>query len=72
VNFVLLGYDFHRISYRLLIVKYKVSHMHGRTTIESNHEMPSTSSEELAKISEPTISMEHHANHVEDYYETIW
>ena len=36
----------------------------------SNQEMPSTSSQELVTISEPTIPMEHHDNPLEDDNET--
>src|SRR4051812_42217086 len=64
-----LGYAFHSIDYRFLIVKYEVSGMHFGTIMESNdatffedifpmkdsssssnHEMPSSSSQELIAI----------------------
>ena len=36
VDCVLLGYDFHSIGYRFLIIKYEVSDMHIGTIMESN------------------------------------
>jgi hypothetical protein len=80
-----LGYAFHGIGYRFLIVKSEVSNMCVGTIMESNdatffenifpmkgsssssnQEMPSSSSQELITILEPTISIEHSDNHVED------
>jgi hypothetical protein len=74
VDCVLLGYAFHSIRYRFLIVKSEVSDMHVGTIMESNdatffedifpmkdstsssnQEMPSSSSQELFTIPEPTI-----------------
>jgi hypothetical protein len=85
VDCVLLGYAFHNIGYRFLIVKFEVSDMRVGTIMElndatffedifpmkgssssSNQEMPSSSSRELITIPEPTISMEHSENPVED------
>jgi hypothetical protein len=85
VDCVLLGYAFHSIGYRFLIVKSKVPDMRVGTIIESNdatffedifpmkgsssssnQEMPSLSSQELFTIPEPTISIEHADNPVED------
>src|SRR3954468_7288217 len=85
VDCVFLGYAFHSIGYRFLIVKSQVSHMHVGTIMESNDatffedifpmkdsssssnkEMPSLSSQELITIPEPTISIEHPDNPVED------
>jgi hypothetical protein len=85
VDRVLLGYAFHSIGYRFLIVKSKVPDMHVGTIMESNNatffedifpmkgsssssnqEMPSSSSQELFTIPEPTISIEHSDNPVED------
>jgi hypothetical protein len=36
VDCVLMGYAFHSIGYRFLIVKYEVSDMHVGTIMESN------------------------------------
>jgi hypothetical protein len=88
VNCVLLGYAFHSIGYRFLIVKSEVPDMRVGTIMESNNatffedifpmkgsssssnqEMPSLSSQELIKIHEPTISIEHSDNPVEDNHE---
>jgi hypothetical protein len=85
VDCVLLGYAFHSIGYRFLIVKSEVSDMHVGTIMESNdatffedifpmkdmssssnQEMPSSSSQELVTIPEPTIAIEHYDNPVED------
>src|SRR3954462_7958723 len=85
VDCVFLGYAFHSIGYRFLIVKSQVSDMHVGTIMESNdatffedifpmkdsssssnQEMPSLSSQELITIPEPTISIEHPDNPVED------
>jgi hypothetical protein len=85
VDCVLLGYAFHSIGYRFLIVKSKVHDMRVGTIMElndatffedifpmksssssSNQEMPSSSSQELFTIPEPTISIEHSNNPVED------
>src|SRR6266508_3005881 len=85
VDCVFLGYAFHSIGYRFLIVKSEVPDMYVGTIMESNdvtffedifpmkdnhssstQEMPSSSSQDLAKIPEPTISMEHYDNPVED------
>src|SRR5215216_1376286 len=85
VDCVLLGYAFHSIGYRFLIVKSQVSDMHVGTIMESNdatffedifpmkdspsssnQEMSSLSSQELITIPEPTISIEHPDNPVED------
>jgi hypothetical protein len=85
VDCVLLGYAFHSIGYRFLIVKSKVPDMHVGTIMESNdatffkdifpmkgsssssnQEMPSSSSQELFTIPEPTILIEHSDNPVED------
>ena len=85
VDCVFLGYAFHSIGYRFLIVKSEVPDMHVGTIMESNdatffedifpmkdnpssssQEMPSSSSQDLATIPEPTISMEHYDNPVED------
>jgi hypothetical protein len=85
VDCVLLGYVFHSIGYRILIVKSEVPDMRVGTIMESNdanffenifpmkgsssssnQEMPSSSSQELFTIPEPTISIEHSNNHVED------
>jgi hypothetical protein len=82
---VLLGYAFHSIGYRFLIVKSKVPNMRVGTIMESNdaiffedifpmkgssssanQEMPSSSSQELIAIPEPTILIEHSDNPVED------
>ena len=85
VDCVFLGYAFHSIGYRFLIIKSEVSDMNVGTIMESNdatffedifpmkdkpsssnQEMPNTSSQELATISEPTIPMEHFDNPLED------
>jgi hypothetical protein len=85
VDCVLLGYAFHSIGYRFLIVKSEVSDMHVGTIMESNdatffedifpmkdmssssnQKMPSSSSQELVTIPEPTIAIEHYDNPVED------
>ncbi|KAK1631549.1 hypothetical protein QYE76_005864, partial [Lolium multiflorum] len=85
VDCVFLGYAFHSIGYRFLIVKSEVSDMHVGTIMESNdvtffedifpmkdmssssnQEMPSSSSQELVTIPEPTIAIEHYDNPVED------
>ena len=36
LNCVLLGYDFHSVGYRFLIIKSEVSDMHVGTIMESN------------------------------------
>jgi hypothetical protein len=85
VDCVLLGYAFHSIGYRFLIVKSEVSDMRVGSIMESNNatffedifpmkgsssssnqEMPSSYSQELFTIPEPTISIEHSDNFVED------
>ena len=85
VDCVFLGYAFHNIGYRLLVVKSEVSDMHFGTIMESNdatffedifpmkdmstssnQEMPSSSNQEPIIIIEPTISMEHFENPVEE------
>src|SRR6266542_3722702 len=83
VDCVFLGYAFHSIGYRFLIVKSEVPDMHVGTIMESNdatvfedifpmmlsssnQEMPSSSSQDLLTIPEPTVSMEHYDNPVED------
>jgi transposase InsO family protein len=82
---VFLGYAFHSIGYRFLIVKSKVPDMRVGNIMESNdatsfedifpmkgsssssnQEVPSSSSQELITIPEPTISIEHSDNPVED------
>ena len=89
VDCVFLGYAFHSIGYRFLIVKSEVPDMHVGIIMESNdatffedifpmkdftgpsnQEMPSSSSQELVTIPEPTIAMEHSENPVEDNNET--
>jgi hypothetical protein len=84
VDCVLLGYAFHSIGYRFLVVT-EVSDKRVGTIMESNdatffedifpmkgsssssnQEMPSSSSLELFTIPEPTISIEHSDNLVED------
>ena len=80
-----LGYAFHSIGYRFLVVKCKVYYIRVGTIMESNdatffedifpmkdmstssnQEMPSSSNQESVTITEPTISMEHFENHVEE------
>src|SRR6266542_6929561 len=83
VDCVFLGYGFHSIGYRFLIVKSKVPDMHVGTIMESNdatlfedifpmkdnpssssQEMPSSSSQDLTIIPDPTIPMVHYENPV--------
>ena len=80
---VLLGYAFHSVGYRFLVVKSEVSDVYVGTIMEtkdanfleeifpmkdmpssSNQEIPNTSSQELAVIPDPTISIEHTDNPV--------
>ena len=85
VDCVLLGYAFHSVGYRFLIVQSEISDVNVDTIMESKdatffedifpfkatssssiQEIPTSSSEDLTKIPEPTISMEHFDNPVED------
>src|SRR5438105_3493115 len=77
VDCVFLGYAFYSIGYIFLIVKSDVPDMHVGTIMESNDAIffedifpmkdnPSSSSQDLATIPEPIISMEHFDNPVEE------
>ena len=85
IDCVFLGYAFHSIGYRFLIVKSEVPDIHVGTIMEStdatffedifpmkdkpnssNPEIPSSSNQEFAIFSEPTIPIEHFESPKED------
>ena len=85
VDCVLLGYAFHSVGYRFLVVKSEVPDVNVGMIMESkdatffedifpmkdmpsssNQEIPNTSSQELVDIPDPTISIEHTNNPVDD------
>ena len=68
VDCVLLGYAFHSVGYRFLVVKSEVSHVYVGTIMESNNatffeeifpmkDMPSSSNEEIPNTSSQELAV---------------